>query len=134
MWNKQKNRERGVTLVEVIICAALFSILLFAFINLINSSLDISVKAGDITLAVLLAQEKMEELLATPYADLPAEGLSIAAPLNFGCGLQYYCSITVDMIEFDGYMLHGLLLEVAVLSEGGEQIAGFTSFRREEYP
>ena len=125
------NGETGLTLIEVVVCTALFSILLISYSHLFNSTLAISGEAGHITLAACLAQEKMEELLATPAAEL-VPGSSETLPLDFGAGLSYTFAITPETLLLGGHAVHGLRLEVAVLQEGGGQIAGFTSFIRQE--
>ena len=127
------NGETGFTLIEVVVCTALFSILLISYSHLFNSTLAISGEAGHITMAACLAQEKMEGLLSVPVADL-VPGFSESVPLYFGAGFYYDCAVVPDTLYLDGYTIQGLRLEVAVLQEGGRQIAGFTSFIRQEIP
>ena len=132
-------QENGLTLLEVVICLALLSILLLSFSILFNYSLDISNEAGRISQASFLAQEEMEKLLSNSYTDLLALGVSLNGgsfpasstpkPLGAYDEFLYSYSIAYETLIFNGYPVQGLRLEVLlILQEDGRQIAKFTTF------
>ena len=65
MWNRRRvkpqahTRAAGFTLLEVLIAVAIVAIALVAFMGLHLRSLDATIRAQDLTTAVLLAQGKM---------------------------------------------------------------------------
>jgi len=69
MWNTKRaksgakgygqTREAGFTLLEVLVAVAIVAIALVAFMGLHLRSLDATIRAQDLTTAVLLAQGKM---------------------------------------------------------------------------
>ena len=65
MWNSRRIKRQpqtaaaGFTLLEVLVAVAIVAIALIAFMGLHLSSLDATIRAQDLTTAVLLAQGKM---------------------------------------------------------------------------
>src|SRR6266699_3622912 len=65
MWNRRRvkhqahTRAAGFTLLEVLIAVAIVAIVLVTFMGLHLRSLDATIRAQDLTTAVLLAQAKM---------------------------------------------------------------------------
>ena len=65
MWNSRRIKRQaqtaaaGFTLLEVLVAVAIVAIALVAFMGLHLSSLDATIRAQDLTTAVLLAQGKM---------------------------------------------------------------------------
>src|SRR5712691_13266882 len=65
MWNRSRVKHQaripapGFTLLEVLVAVAIVSIALIAFMGLHLSSLDATIRAQDLTTAVLLGQGKM---------------------------------------------------------------------------
>ena len=65
MWNRRRvkrqahTRASGFTLLEVLVAVAIVAIALVTFMGLHLRSLDATIRAQDLTIAVLLAQGKM---------------------------------------------------------------------------
>jgi len=139
--------RKAFTLLEVVVCLGLISIVLLSFTRLFINSFAATVQAGQTTQATALAQEKMEALLSYSYADLldlgaelnggffscPSEVSSVPAAIegfdNFFC----YYTIAYDTLELDGCPVDGLRLEVIILQGEEKQVVKFLSFVREKY-
>ena len=135
--------EVGLTLLEVVLSVAILSTVALSFVNLFGSGFGASMQAGRISQATVLAQEKMEVLHAHSYAELLQRGVELSGGI-FPCpgnavsstpedvsgfdGLQRYFSMQCDLLEFDGYMLEGISLEVVVQQGEGRALARFNSF------
>lgn len=63
-------RHQGFTFLEVILALALFSFGMMAVIKMFGVSAQTLQSGGHRTIAVLLAQEKLEELKSLPYSGL----------------------------------------------------------------
>ena len=63
-------RQDGFTLLEVLVAASLFGIVLLAVPSLLLSTTQADVHARDVTGAMNLAQDKLEKLRNEPYAAL----------------------------------------------------------------
>lgn len=138
--------EDGFTLLEVVISAALLAIVVLSLAGLFGSGFAASIKAGQITQAAALAQETMEELRACSYAEL----LALGAELNdgfFPCpgevcskpeqvsgfeGFTRYYTLACHTIEFDGYLVDGLRLEVTILQQADREVVSYISFVRRD--
>ena len=135
--------ERGLTLLEIVLGMALLSIVLLSLANLFSTGFAASVHAGRISQAAVLAQEKMEVLQAHTYEELlqmgavlndgvyPCPGAAVSSTPEFISGFEGLLlnySMTCDLLQFDGYSLQGLRLDVMVQHEEGKQTVRFTSF------
>ncbi len=135
--------ESGLTLLEVVLSMAVLSIVSLSFLNFFASGFGAIVQAGRISHAAALAQEKMEELRVNTYGELLQMGMELSDG-NFPCPTaavssspisiigydeyQRFYRIACHALEFDGYLLQGLSLEVVVQQGEGRKVAGFTSF------
>lgn len=135
--------ETGLTLLEVILSVAILSIVSLTFINLFGSNYAISVQSGRTSQASALAQEKMEVLRANSFADLVQMGSELdseanSCPMIAGSSipvsikdydeLQYYYGICCHELEFDGYTVKGLRLEVGILQGEERVVVRITTF------
>ncbi len=135
--------EKGLTLLEVVLSMAVLSIVLLSFTNLFSSGFAASVQAGRTSQAAALAQEKMEVLRAHSYGELlqlggvlnegvfpcPAAAVS-ATPAAIGGfdGLILDYSMSCDLLQFDGYPVQALRLDVVVRQEEGRLLVHYTSY------
>jgi hypothetical protein len=78
-----KSGRRGLTLAEVVLCLGLLGLLLVATVGLFHGLLGSSTKSGDLAAATLIAQQRLDELVAqqpayrTTYgSDFPTDVLS----------------------------------------------------------
>lgn len=135
-FDKHYTSENGLTLLEVVVCIALLSIVLLSFTNLFSSSIAALVQAGKTTQAAALAQEKMETLLGCSYDELiekEAELNGIPVVLDGFEDFTYYHYITGDTLELGGYQVNGLRLEVGIIQGEGKQLVKFTAFVHKEH-
>ena len=133
--DKRCIREKGLTLLEVVVSIALLSIILLSFTNLFSSSLAASVQAGKTTQATALAQEKMETLLGCSYDELIEKGAElngIPIVLDDFEDFTYYHNITSDTLELGGYRINGLRLEIGII-QGRKQLVKYTTFVHKEH-
>ncbi len=63
--------QQGLTLIEAIVAIAILIVAIFAIINIFPKGIQIIKTAERNTVAAFLAQEKVEELEALPYGDIP---------------------------------------------------------------
>ncbi len=61
-------RQDGFTLLEVLVAASLFAIVLLVMPNLLLSTIQADLRARDVTTAMNLAQDELEKLRSEPYA------------------------------------------------------------------
>ncbi|KKM10860.1 hypothetical protein SY88_11445 [Clostridiales bacterium PH28_bin88] len=66
--------EEGLTLVEVVVAILILGVALVPVMSMFSSGLLVYSKAKEDTIALALAQGKMEELFAVPSANLDNEG------------------------------------------------------------
>jgi len=85
---KRKNNTRGFTLVEVMIAISIFTIGILAIASMQISAINGNDSANNLTGATTWAQDRIEELLALPYANVVSGG-----PINQG---MYTISWTVN--------------------------------------
>ncbi|MEW5922020.1 MAG: hypothetical protein AB1796_13965 [Bacillota bacterium] len=142
----QQASEDGLTLLEVVFSMTLLGIVLLSFTSLFSCGFAASVQAGRTSQAAALAQEKMEELRACSYAEL----LAMGAELNGGtfpcpsevssipvvqagfAEFKRYHTLACETLEFDGYIVRGLRLEVVILQGVDREVARFISFVRKD--
>lgn len=63
--------QQGITLIEIIVAIAIMIVAVFAIINIFPKGIQITKTAERNTVGAFLAQEKIEELEALPYGDIP---------------------------------------------------------------
>ncbi|MBN1227903.1 MAG: prepilin-type N-terminal cleavage/methylation domain-containing protein [Deltaproteobacteria bacterium] len=85
---KRKNNTGGFTLVEVMIAISIFTIGILAIASMQISAINGNDSANNLTGATTWAQDRIEELLALPYANVVNGG-----PINQG---MYTISWTVN--------------------------------------
>jgi len=98
----------GFTIIEVMVAISILAVGLMAVFTAQSRSITGNADANRQTEAMTLAQDKMEELLAVPYADLDGAGSPVTAPGN------YVVTWTVTPYESDNYKL----IEVEVAGAG----------------
>lgn len=69
-----RNKEEGFTLLEIILALALFSASIIAIMRVFSIGLASSRDVEDMSLALNLAQKKMEEIKNTPFASVISSG------------------------------------------------------------
>jgi type II secretion system protein I len=97
----------GFTILEVMVAISILAVGLMAVFTAQSRSITGNTDANRQTVAMTLAQDKMEELLALPYEDLDATGSPITEPGG------YQVAWTVNEYESDNYKL----IEVEVAGE-----------------
>jgi len=65
---KKSQKDKGFTLIEVLIAISIFSIGMLAVATMQITSIKVNSTAGQITDRITLAQDKLEELMALPYS------------------------------------------------------------------
>jgi len=88
-------REEGFTLIEVIIALAIFAIIVMAFTGLITTSIQGIFGAGDKSVALFQAQEKIDNYIAEGTVDGSVE----TRPIVFGDGTSIDVSGEEKQIE-----------------------------------
>ena len=66
---KKSQKDRGFTLIEVLIAISIFAVGLLAVATMQISAINVNSTAGQITTRMTWAQDKLEELMALPYSD-----------------------------------------------------------------
>ena len=67
---KEKNNNRGLSIIEVIFALSIFAIGILAVSTLALSAISSNASARRITDATALAEDRLERLAAMPYADI----------------------------------------------------------------
>lgn len=68
--NKLKASEKGFTLLEILIALTIFSVGVMAIAQMLLSSIRGNAAANRLTKATFLAEQKLEEVLATSFDDI----------------------------------------------------------------
>jgi len=103
-----KARQNGFTILEVMIAISILAIGLLAVFSSQNMAIQGNNRANRLTEAMTLAQDKVEELLALPFANVNATG----SPVNDPGG--YTITWTVN----NGPITNTLLINVTVTGRG----------------
>lgn len=69
-----RNKEEGFTLLEIILALAVFSASIIAVMRVFSIGIALSGEVEDMSLALNLAQKKMEEIKNTPFANIISSG------------------------------------------------------------
>jgi general secretion pathway protein I len=130
MWNRSQVKPQarihvaGFTLLEVLIAVAIVAIALVAFMGLHLRSLDATIRAQDLTTAVLLAQGKMAVMGEFP--DTGEEQGKFAGPelerFQWATGVTEH---TLDALD-GGQAVTVRRLEVTVFWVDGQQTHHYT--------
>ncbi|MFH1173433.1 MAG: hypothetical protein V1692_02800 [bacterium] len=72
---KIKNGQSGLTMIEIILALAILMTAIMSIIRIFPAGLQIAKIAEKNTVAAFLAQDKLEELAAMPYVDIPCCGV-----------------------------------------------------------
>ena len=99
------SRQSGLTLVEVLVAAALLAVMLIPAINALQSGIVGAEVHSDVTVNHYRIKARLEELLAEPFADLSnaaiaAGGPAVATSYSETAGLPN--RIVVFLSFFDG--------------------------------
>jgi len=78
----KKNNEKGVSLIETLIAIVLLSVLLLGTGGLLIGTIHGNTVSKDVTMATLLAQEKIEEIKALGYSNISPVDITFLE--NFG--------------------------------------------------
>jgi len=130
MWNRSRVKPQaripapGFTLLEVLVAVAIVAIALVAFMGLHLRSLDATIRAQDLTTAVLLAQGKMATMGEFP--DTGAEQGKFEGPdLERFQWATAVTAHTLDALD-GGQTVTVRRLEVTVFWADGQQIHHYT--------
>ncbi len=74
---RKLNNNRGFSLIEVLSAMAVLSVVLLGMAGLINITVSINRNSAAKTVAVTLAQDKMEETIAKGYLSLPSSNRTV---------------------------------------------------------
>jgi general secretion pathway protein I len=130
MWNRRRVKHQahiraaGFTLLEVLIAVAIVAIALVAFMGLHLRSLDATIRAQDLTTAVLLAQAKMATMGEFP--DTGEEKGQFEGPEL--ARFQWATAVTEHTLDAvaGGQAVTVRRLEVTVAWADGQQLRHYT--------
>lgn len=91
--------NRGYNLIEVFIAMAVLSIVLLGMAGLINITVSINRNSAEKTVAVTLAQDKMEETIAKGYLTLPSTNQAVVE--TYGAMANYLSYRRITDIKID---------------------------------
>jgi general secretion pathway protein I len=131
MWNRRRVKHQaqisalGFTLLEVLVAVAIVAIALVTFMGLHLRSLDATIRAQDLTTAVLLAQGKMATMGEFP--DTGAEQGKFEGPdLERFQWATAVTEHTLDALSDGGQIVMVRRLEVTVSWADGQQTHHYT--------
>ena len=107
IFNGEILRDKGFTIVEVLIAMMIFSIALLALVSLATTSMKATEMGRRMTQGVNLATQKMEALKAIPFKDLNRNGtyptgyITKACTVNVNEGNIFTCIPTADTDTLD---------------------------------
>ena len=117
--------EKAFTLIETMIAVAIIGVIVIPLMGLFSQSTTSNIKSQEISLAVALAQEKIEEIKACPFTEL--QSLS---------GMLTHEDIEVDRMLYkrrtqirpEAHNLLMISVEVLIKSEGVKLVTYRTDF------
>jgi prepilin-type N-terminal cleavage/methylation domain-containing protein len=83
----EPNNDKGYSLIEVFIAMGILSIVLLGMAGLINITVAINRNSAEKTVAISMAQDKMEETIAKGYLNLPATNQTVTE--DYGAMANY---------------------------------------------
>lgn len=125
------DRERGLSLVEIIIAMFLLAILSVAFLPVLISSLQLSIRNATTSTATQVLSEQLDELVATPptCADLQAYGAVTPATVTDRRGVEYRPARSVPACDTLTYpAIVTVVLSVAITNSDVNDVDARTSF------
>ena len=130
MWNRRRvkpqahTRAAGFTLLEVLVAVAIVAIALVTFMGLHLRSLDATIRAQDLSTAVLLAQGKMATMGEFPDTGEEQGKFEGPEPERF----QWATAVTEHMLDAldGGQTVTVRRLEVTVFWVDGQQTHHYT--------
>jgi general secretion pathway protein I len=126
MWNRRRVEPHaaGFTLLEVLVAVAIVAIALVTFMGLQLRSLDATIRAQDLTTAVLLAQAKMATMGEFPDAG-EEQGKFEGPELERFQWATAVTEHTLDAVD-GGQSVNVRRLEVTVFWADGQQTRHYT--------
>jgi len=94
-----RNNNRGYTLIEVFSAMAVLSVVLLGMAGLINITVGVNRNSAEKTVAITLAQDKMEETLARGYTNLPSANQIVTE--DYGAMADYLSYRRISDIKVD---------------------------------
>lgn len=91
--------NRGYNLIEVFVAMAVLSIVLLAMAGLINITVSINRNSAEKTVAITLAQDKMEETIAKGYINLSSTNQTVVDAYGAMANYPSYRRITDIKID-----------------------------------
>ena len=91
---RKLNNNRGYSLIEVFIAMVVLSIVLLGMAGLINITVTINRNSAEKTVAITLAQDKMEETIAKGYLNLSSTNLTVTEAYGAMANYLSYMRIT----------------------------------------
>jgi prepilin-type N-terminal cleavage/methylation domain-containing protein len=91
---RKLNNNQGYSLIEVFIAMVVLSIVLLGMAGLINITVTINRNSADKTVAITLAQDKMEETIAKGYLNLSSTNQTITEAYDAIANYLSYRRIT----------------------------------------
>ena len=91
---RKHNNKRGYSLIEVFIAMVVLSIVLLGMAGLINITVTINRNSTEKTVAITLAQDKMEETIAKGYLNLSSTNQTITEAYDAMTNYLSYRRIT----------------------------------------
>jgi len=88
------NKKQGYSLIEVFSAMAVLSVVLLGMAGLINITVGINRNSAAKTVAITLAQDKLEETIAKGYASLPSANLAVTEDYGVMADYLSYRRIT----------------------------------------
>jgi prepilin-type N-terminal cleavage/methylation domain-containing protein len=88
------NSNRGYSLIEVFIAMVVLSVVLFGMAGLLNITVTVNRNSAEKTVAITLAQDKMEETIAKGYLSLPSTNQTVTEAYGAMANYLSYRRIT----------------------------------------
>lgn len=87
---KNNTKNKGFTILEVIIALGILSVSLLVIINLFPKGIKMTRESKEISVATNLAKERIEELISESYENIPTGTIDVKARLDNNPQNQFY--------------------------------------------